>query len=302
MGLLRTIRHKLRRSLLPSQLWNDLESLRLTQAKILIELNRAKAAQPIRDCEFKVFSQWGEDGIIQKLIQQVPIANTTFIEFGVEDFAEANCRFLLMNNHWRGFVIDGSAERIATLRKSSWWWKYELQAECAFITRESVNELLQRSGFESDIGILSIDVDGVDYWLMEAITAFSPRILIVEYNSLFGADRKISVPYDAAFSRRAKHFSELYYGASLPALTYLAAQKGYSLVGTESAGVNAFFVRNDVMGSLQALTVAEGYTEAWVRQSRDEAGKLNYLSGTARNAAIRGMPVVNVETGEMEQF
>lgn len=302
MGLLRTVRHKLRRALLPSQLWNDLESLRMTQAKILIELNRAKEAQPICDCEFKVFSQWGEDGIIQKLIQHVPIANKTFFEFGVEDFAEANCRFLLMNNHWRGFVIDGSAERIATLRKSPWWWKYELQAECAFITRENVNGILERSAFEKDIGILSIDVDGVDYWLMEAIAAYSPRILIVEYNALFGSDRKISVPYDEAFSRRAKHFSELYYGASLAALTYLAEQKGYSLVGTESAGVNAFFVRNDVIGTLKALTAGEGYTEALIRQSRDSAGKLNYLSGAARDAAIKGLPVMNVETGEMEQL
>jgi hypothetical protein len=280
---------------------SELEAIRLTQGKILVELNRSKTAGQLQDCEFSIFSQWGEDGIIQKLIAEIPIRQTTFIEFGVEDFYESNCRFLMMNDNWRGYVIDGSEKWIASLKRSNWWWKHDLRARCAIVTRENVNALLQGSGFDRDLGILSIDVDGVDYWLLEAIDSYAPRILILEYNSLFGSERKISVPYDDSFSRRQKHYSELYYGASLPALAYLAARKGYSLVAAESAGVNAFFVRNDLIeGNVSALTVDQAFVESMVRQSRDPSGRLNYLEREERYAEIKGMPVVNVETGETE--
>ena len=275
--------------------------MRLAQGRILAELNRSKSPAALRDSEFKVFSQWGEDGIIQKLIACVPIPNATFIEFGVEDFAESNCRFLMMNSNWRGFVIDASPQWISELKSADWLSRYDLEAHCAMVTRDNINALLLMSGFERDLGILSIDVDGIDYWLLEALEAYSPRILIAEYNSLFGHTRKISVPYDPAFSRREKHYSEMYYGASLSALAYLAALKGYSLVGTESAGVNAFFVRTDVLGAgLKTLTVDEAFMESRVRQSRDRDGRLDYLRPESRYSVIRGMPVVNVETGVME--
>jgi hypothetical protein len=279
----------------------DLEAMRLRQGRILVELIRPTSARRLQQCEFSIFSQWGEDGIIQKLISELPITHQTFIEFGVEDFTEANCRFLLMNDNWRGYVLDASAKSIASLEASPWWWKFDLRARCAMVTRDNVNALLSESGFDSDLGILSIDVDGVDYWLFEAIEAFRPRIVIVEYNALFGSARKISVPYDASFSRRAKHYSELYFGASLAALAHVAAQKGYSLIGTESAGVNAFFLRNDlVTDNIPSRTVEEAFTISRVRQSRDPEGRLTYLDHDGRFALIKGMPVVNVETGEFE--
>jgi hypothetical protein len=303
VGAFRSWRQRLRRSLIPTSLLRDIEAMRIAQGRILVELNRTKLSPRLRDYEFKVFSQWGEDGIIQRLIATVPIANTTFIEFGVEDFSESNCRFLMINDHWRGFVLDASQRAIAKLQSAEWLWKYDLRAKCAVVTRENVNELLQSSGFDRDLGILSIDVDGIDYWLLEALDAFAPRILIMEYNSLFGKERKIAVPYDASFSRREKHYSDLYFGASLPALAHLAAKKGYSLVGTENTGTNAFFVRTDLLGAdVKALSVDEAFVESRVRQSRDREGRLDYLPAEARFAAIKGLPVVNVETGALEQI
>ena len=302
MGRLASIRQRLRRLLIPPRLVTDLHAIRMSQGRILTELNRAKPAQPIRECEFGIFSQWGEDGVIQKLIQAVPIAHRTFIEFGVEDFSESNCRYLLLNDHWRGYVLDGSEKWIRAITSVDSWWKHHLQARCALVTRENVNALLLESGFEEDLGILSVDVDGVDYWLLEAITAFRPRILIVEYNSLFGSERAITVPYDEHFTRRSKHYSDLYFGASLSALTSLASTKGYSLVGVESAGVNAFFVRNDVMGDLSALSIDQAFVHSHVRQSRDREGKLDYLTPDQSREVIRGLPVVNVLTGAIEPF
>lgn len=303
MSVFRDFKRALRKALLPSDLRSGLERQRVAQGKILAELNRGKPVMPLRDCEFSIFSQFGEDGIIQKLIAAVPIANRTFIEFGVEDFAESNCRFLMVNNNWRGFVIDGSERWIATLRRHGWFWKSDLRTKCAFVTRENLNEVLQESGFDRDLGLLSIDVDGIDYWLLQAVTAYSPRILIVEYNSLFGAERAITVPYSENFSRREAHYSDLYFGASLGALTHAASQLGYALVGTESAGVNAFFVRNDLLSTeVRAVSVAEAFQPSNLRQSRNREGKLDFLTLEQREAVIRGMPVVNVLSGDTELF
>lgn len=291
----------MRAAVVPSGLMRRIESIGLSQGKILTALNRCNPVQPFANNEFSIFSQWGEDGIIQRLVESIDVAHRTFIEFGVEDFGESNCRFLMMNNNWRGFVVDGSAPSIAELKRADWYWKFEIEAQCAMITRDNINDILIRSGFDHDLGVLSIDVDGIDFWLLEAINTFQPRILIVEYNSLFGGQRAISVPYDDGFARRKAHFSELYFGASLRAFEVLAGRKGYSLVGTTSVGLNAFFVRNDLLSDdLQPKTSGELFRHSAFRQSRDEHGRLNFLNLSQQLESIRGLPVVNVETGSRE--
>lgn len=277
------------------------DDLKVNQGRILAALNEARQSSELKAYEFKVFSQWGEDGILQRLTSLVPIANKTFIEFGVEDFRESNCRFLMVKDQWEGFVIDGSTSNIARLRSAYYFWMHHLTARCAFITRDNIDGLLRESGFDEDLGILSIDVDGVDYWLLEEISCVRPRILVLEYNAVFGAERAISVPYDEAFLRGAKHFSHLYFGASLPALASLARRKGYTLVGTNSAGCNAFFVRSDLMSAgLVELTPAQAFTPACFREGRDSRGRLDFASGARALAKIKGLPVVNVETGVIE--
>jgi hypothetical protein len=284
------------------QLSSRIDEIQYLQGAILTELASKRIGEKLSDFEFKVFSQWGEDGIIQKLIQHIDIPNKAFVEFGVQDFRESNCRFLMMHNNWRGLVIDANQNDVANLRKSSISWRHHLDVICEFISRDNINDLIARAEFGDDIGILSVDIDGVDYWILEAIKRCSPRILIVEYNSLFGPDRAISVPYDASFVRTEKHFSNLYFGASLAAFHHLATQRGYSLIGTNSIGSNAFFVRNDQLHdcSFPALTVKEAYVNSLVRESRDTFGNLTFLSGVERLKAIEGMPVVNVITGQPE--
>jgi hypothetical protein len=255
----------------------------------------------LQDYEFRVFSQWGEDGIIQKLIKTVEISNNTFIEFGVENFLESNCRFLMMKDNWSGFVIDGSNKNINQIRQSSFFWKFDIQAKEAFITSANINSLLSESGFDKDLGILSIDIDGVDYWILEAIDHFEPRILILEYNAVFGPERTVTVPNDPSFNRTSKHFSNLYFGASFSALRDLAASKGYTLVGTNSSGGNAFFVRNDLMDQeLKDFAVTAKFTNSKFRESRNEKGELTFLRGEERIAAIKGLTVINTQTGVEE--
>ncbi|HTR99474.1 MAG TPA: hypothetical protein VML00_06950 [Bacteroidota bacterium] len=257
----------------------------------------AGTAGALRDYEFRVFSQFGEDGIIQHLIRRVSIPSPVFVEFGVQDYRESNTRFLLQNNNWTGLVMDADAEGIAAVRNDPLYYRHGLRSVCAFIERENINDLLRRGGVSGDIGLLSVDIDGNDYWVWEAIDAVAPRIVVCEFENLFGCTRAVSSPYDRAFDRRGAHYSFLYGGASLPALALLGRRKGYRMVGATSAGNNAFFVREDVAGALPAVTPREAFVPARFRSSRDRAGNLSFLDREEGLALIADLPLVDVETG-----
>jgi hypothetical protein len=183
-------------------------------------------------------------------------------------------------------------------REEDIYRRHDLTAVCQFITRENINSIFEDAGFVGDIGLLSIDIDGNDYWVWEAIEVVQPRIVISEYNSVFGADRAVSVPYDPKFERRKAHYSDLFFGASLPALCYLAEKKGYDFVGSTSSGVNAFFVRKDLSQGLRKLTAKEGYVRSQHRESLDREGKLTYIGGLDRLKVIQDMSVVDVTTNK----
>ena len=249
----------------------------------------------LQESEFKVYSQWGEDGIIQKLLRHIKIENKIFIEFGVENYIESNTRFLLINNNWSGLVIDGSQENIDYIKKDRIYWQHNLKAECCFITKDNINSVFANNGIKGEIGILSIDIDGNDYWVWEAIDTVDPAIVIVEYNAKFGNHRSVAIPYDENFVRGVAHYSMTYWGASLSAFCKLADRKNYALVGCNSAGNNAFFVRKDLMSlDLKTLTPAEGYIQSTFRESRDESGTLMFKTFEEEQKVLFSLPLVEV--------
>lgn len=135
----------------------------------------------------------------------------------------------------------------------------------------------------------------------ESNCRFQPRILICEYNAVFGPRRKVSIPYQPDFHRTSAHHSNLYWGASLAAMTHLAGNKGYVLVGTNGAGNNAFYVRKDLVNDrLAVLTAEEAYRPSSYRESRDAQGHLTYVTADRRLDVIRGLPVYEVETQRTE--
>jgi hypothetical protein len=249
------------------------------------------------DVEFRVFSQWGEDGIIEWLVSHVPLPNHRFVEFGVETFTEANCRFLLHNRNWKGLVLDSNANYMAGLRSAPRMWMHDLTALPAFVTAKNINRLISDAGFSGPVGILSIDVDGNDYWIWQAIDCIAPAIVICEYNSLLGDTRPLAVPYDPGFERLKAHHSGLYFGASIAALRRLAAAKGYSFVGTNSNGNNAFFVRDDLAGPVLTMIEERKPYPSRHRDSRDTEGQLTFTAGLARLDLIKECPVFDIETG-----
>lgn len=272
------------------QVRNELTALR--EAAGRIEMRQTEKERNFAAAEFRVFSQFGEDGLIQRILRSVGPTPPTFVEFGVQDYEEANTRFLLVQKNWAGLVIDGSAENMRRLRSRDIYWQRSLTAVEAFVTRENINELIANAGFTGEIGLLSIDIDGNDYWVWERIECISPIVVVCEYNSLFGASATVTTPYDPEFQRGKAHYSHLYFGASLSALANLAGKKGYSLVGCNSAGNNAFFVRNDRLGAdLAAVSPAEAYVASRFRESRDRAGALTFLERAAAFALIADLPV-----------
>ena len=273
----------------------DTETSLILQGKILSELNRNKSSKNIQDYEFKVFSQNGEDGIIQFLIQNTEIKNKIFVEFGVETYKEANTKFLLLNSGWSGLIIDGDKDAMEKIASSDLHWKYGLKSVGNFITKDNINEIIKSAGIEGEIGLLSVDIDGNDYWVFKSINCINPQILIMEYNSMFGDTHKISVPYDENFVRSQKHYSNLYYGASIAALCDIANKKGYDLVGSNSFGNNLFFIRHDCNKLKIKLTPKEAYVKSKFRESRDENGKLTFLSHKEGLELIKNEPIVNIE-------
>lgn len=265
-------------------------------ARTLGEALRGRKDIPrLSDVEFKVFSQMGEDGIIEWLIQNLPIRSESFIEFGVQDYTESNTRYLMQNRNWRGLVIDANVQHIETIKADEIFWRHEISARSAFITRENVNEVISRSGYGGEIGLLSIDIDGNDYWVFDALEVVDPDIVICEYNAVLGDRHALTVPYEPAFQRGIAHYSWLYFGASIRALELAAARKGYALVGSNGAGHNAFFVRADLasrlsIGDRRALP-------SLFRESRSEDGRLSHVGGPDRAALIADMPVLDLETG-----
>lgn len=271
-------------------------------AKIFVNEMKNKNLNSLEEAEFQVYSQFGEDGIIQWLIHNVVINQKTFIEFGVEDYSEANTRFLLMNNNWSGLVMDGSNENINHLKQWKYFWKYDLSAVAAFITKDNINQLILDAGYRGDIGILSIDLDGNDYWILNAIDCVSPRILICEYNSIYGKEQMVSIPYDEKFFRTEAHYSNLYWGASLAAFRDWAEKNNYYFMGSNSAGNNAFFVRKDCITPDQVPQNADIFIESKYRESRDKEGKLTYKRGEERLKYIEEMQLVDLQTGSIDSI
>lgn len=278
---------------------NRLDSIQQAIGRIEARQIVAAGIDNPKEAEFRVSSQWGEDGIIQFLVQRIPIQNKVFIEFGVQDYTESNTRYLLQNNNWAGLVMDGDPANIKSIVGDPVYWRFNLKALCAFIDRDKINDLILNQGIKGDIGLLSIDIDGNDYWVWEAIDCVQPRIVIVEYNSLFGPTARVTVPYDPKFIRTRAHYSNLFWGASIAALHDLGQRKGYSLVASNTAGNNVFFVHNDLLLGIPTLTSEEAYVPNQWRDSRDRAGNLNFLDHSRALAEISDLLIFDLNTSAL---
>ncbi len=275
---------------------SNIDDLKILSAKIII--NQSKLHEKygnINEAEFKIFSQTGDDGIIQYLINNIDIEEKKFIEFGVQNYTESNTRFLLINNNWKGLVIDGNKANISYIRDDPISWKYDLTSVYCFIDKNNINEIIYNNNFSGKLGILSIDIDGNDYWIWEHLNIVDPVIVVIEYNSVFGCRHAITIPYDPNFNRTKAHYSNLFFGCSLKALYLLAEKKGYLFVGSNSNGSNAFFIRKDKIGNIKPVSIESGYVKSKFKESRNAKGHLSYVSDDDRLKIIEDMFVYDIE-------
>lgn len=199
---------------------------------------------------FGILSQNEEDGIIQALLRACGRGPGRCIEIGCGTNG-GNSGILVDELGFRGLMVDANDDNVTAVRHR--FRPANVTAAQAWVNRESIDELLDEHGFGGEVDVLSIDIDGNDIWVWEALEAAQPRIAVIEFNSLFGPERSVAVPYRRDFVRREVEGTKgLYYGASLAALERMGKRKGMRLVGIDHRGVNAFFVRDGLADEIPA--------------------------------------------------
>lgn len=200
---------------------------------------------------FRVFSQFEEDGLLLFIFSVLGMKNKSFVEIGSDDGVNSNSANLYFNFGWHGLFLDGNSKSIKRgikfFKKYPHPWFYKPVFKCALVKRENVNDLIADAGLKGEIGLLSIDIDGNDYWVWDAITVVQPDVVIIETHNEFGLN-DIVVPYDSEYFYPGKH--PVYHGASPVAMTKLAKRKGYRLVGSNALGFNFIYVKNGLADHL----------------------------------------------------
>ena len=208
------------------------------------EMTKKGETLSLTDTGFRVYSQFEEDGKLLFVFSVVGMSNKTFVEIGSDDGVNSNSANLYFNFGWHGLFMDGNPKSVKRgvkfFNKYPHPWYYKPKFVCAKVTRENVNDLIEGAGYSGEIGLLSIDIDGNDYWVWDAITAIDPQVVIIETHNEFGMNN-IVVPYDPDYSFPGKHPD--YHGASPVAMNKLAQKKGYRLVGANELGFNFIFVK-----------------------------------------------------------
>jgi hypothetical protein len=222
----------------------------------------------IKDSGFSVYSQHEEDGMLLFVFSLINTTNKKCIEICAGTGKESNTANLIINHRWEGLLFDGESNNILAARnfylnnKHTKIWPPIIKQE--WITIDNINELIEKSGFKGEIDLLSIDIDGIDYWLWKSINVVNPRLVIIEFNHLWGSEKSVTVPYDSSFKAIFTEYGSDYAGASLSAMVKLGHEKGYKLIGTNAFATNAIFLRKDIQHSL----LPENKTEECFSHSR----------------------------------
>ena len=265
-------------------------------------LNEAKKnyhlIKNLKDSEYKIFSQTGEDGIIDFLFSKLKIEDCRFVEIGVSDYSEANSRYIYERSFAKGLIIDIEKNFKEKVSKNINLWKGLLELENIEINGSNVNEILDKYTLNENLDLFSIDIDGIDYWVIESLKPKISKIFVLEYNPIFGSNLEITIPNINKFNRLKSHYTGCYYGASLKAMIKIMKQKGYDFIGTNKLNFNAFFVVDelsyifkDLKDNLKKL---EYYTTLQIRDSRNKNGELSFLDRDQILKEIGDLEVLDV--------
>ena len=230
--------------------------------------------------EASLFSQNGEDGIIRYIFSQIGFDSRYFVEFGFGAH-QCNSLRLILHENFKGLMMDGSEEqcRIFNLTCKEKGIS-DVHAVNAFIDRDNLEHLIRSNNIPAEIDFLSIDVDGNDYWFWRCLQCINPRVICIEYNSGIGSKYSWTIPYNKEFERFSAHPSGFFAGASIKALESLGEKKGYRLVGCDTTGTNAFFLRNDLGNNqIPTLKASEAFRpqQNWIQRGISQDQQLEIM-------------------------
>ena len=273
--------------------------------KVQISLNRNKydEVEDLIETEVKIFSQNGEDGIIDYLVHKLKVDKKNFIEIGVGNYRESNTRFLYNRYHPKGLIIDYIDDMKKKVTKHVNFWKGDLRICNQKIDADNILDILNKN-CDYEIDFFSIDIDSIDYWIIKKLKNNISKIFVAEYNPVFGAELEVTVPNISGFERSKYHYSYLCYGMSLKALINLMDQKGYYFIGTNLQKINAFFIlkefKKEVFFKNIKIKSLDNYTNSNIRDSRDINNNLNFLSGNNKFKEIKDCEVINLKDNKNE--
>lgn len=225
---------------------------------------------------FKVFSQFEEDGLLLFLFSLMGEGSKTFIEIGANDGINSNCSNLAIHFGWSGLFFEGDSKLIRRGEKfySKIPTPYHPKPTYvqAIIKSENINQLIEKAGLLGEIELLSIDIDGNDYWVWDALTVVQPKVVVIETHTEFGLEN-IVVPYDPNYMYPGKH--PIYHGASVIAMNNLAEKKGYRLIGANDLGMNQIYIRKDLL--LDEIPTVSPESTLWHPKAKADYSKFGEI-------------------------
>lgn len=269
------------------------------QAAILSSRSNYANLKSLSEAELKIYSQWGEDGIFDFFSHTLGIKKPLVLEVGAGEFQECNSRFLVEFRNASATLVDANLNLESRVINSDLYWKTHLFPVVTWVTPSNINEIINYAKQKmKGIDFFSLDLDGNDYWILKAANLTEFKVVVLEYNSIFGFEKCLSVPEDENFDRKLKHYSLLYFGASLPAYVKLMESKGFVFTGSNLVNSNAFFVRNDLAKKItfDLPTNLSEFTDCRIRESRDEFGNMSYLTLNEGISLILNLPIIDLET------
>ncbi len=281
---------------------NDRNIFHVGASHLATARNNYSSYKNLFEADYKIYSQTGEDGILDFLIHSLLIKKPTFLEIGVGDYRECNTRYLFERYSSKGVIVDQIENLKEKVSKNVKLWKGDLKIIEQSVNSENINEILRKSEINENLDIFSIDIDGIDYWVIKNIPKIHSKIFVAEFNPIFGHEKKITVPNSKNFNRSDYHYSHLCYGMSLMALIELMNNKNFTFIGTNVACHNAFFLANEYVKKINFDLPNNNHLEQFVqnnfRDSRAKNFKLNYKSGKERIKEISDCDVIDLSDGE----
>ncbi len=265
-----------------------------------------KKIKNINDLDYKIFSQNGEDGIIDYLLNRLKIFKPKFVEIGVGDYSECNTKFIFERTSAKGLIIDCLKNFKINVLKNIKLWRGDLNIVEKKIDSKNIISILKKNNFLKNIDLFSLDIDGIDYWVIEKLPRNFSKIAVLEYNSIYGPNLDITVPNVSNFDRSKYHYSHLCFGSSLKALVKIMKKKNFTFVGCDITRCNAFFVNNKYLKYIKLNIPDQNkldiFTKSNIRESRNKIGKLSYKSGSERLKLIKNCTVFDLKNKKLKKI